>query len=189
MTPEGNEDQIHFLQDVMVELGQLIEDRRATDYPPNCQYTLSSPALKNIRKCWGCFDYPRKSRQIDLASVEHPHYASLGACEDFTDDLISYCYIKQKTCDRPNRPYYLDCLLGIASGRNSEDLQTEVAKEESSGELSLKAIRAAYAFFNIDPETIEGDGYIAGVYKSRMDSAPRQKDEARWASSDESSYL
>lgn len=179
MTPQGNEDQIHFLEDVMFELGQLIEDRRETDLPQGFKHSVPSPALKSIQKCWGCWEYPRKSRQIDLASVEHPHYASLGACEDFTDDLISYCYIKQKSCDRPNRPYYLDCLLGIASGRNSVELQTEVAKEESSGELSLKTIRAAYAFFNLDPDTTEGDSHITGVYRSRIESAPRQKDEAR----------
>lgn len=179
MAPDGNDGQIHFLQDVVAELSQLIADRRETDIPPNYKYISPTPAIRDVQKCLGCWDYPRRSRQIDLASVEHPHYASLGACEDFTDDFIIYSYIKQKMCDEPNKPYYLDCLSGIATGRGSSDLQVEVAKEESSGELSLKAIHEAYRFFDFDSKTTEGDDHIAGVYRSRIESAPRQKDEAR----------
>jgi ubiquitin carboxyl-terminal hydrolase 25/28 len=47
------------------------------------------------------------------------------------------------------------------------------------GEHGLKEIEAAYKFLTLDPETKEGDDHIIGVYKSRIDAAPRQKDEAR----------
>lgn len=182
ITPNGNVEQTHFLQDVMDELSQIIEDRRRVEEPDSRFSYNSRSAMKRLQRSFGCWDYPRKSRghNDDDSNSEHPHYASLGACGDFTDDLIVYCYFKQKRCDEPNKPYYLDCLAGIATGRESSELQVEVAKEDSSGELRLQTIHDAYNFFSIDPSTSEGDTYILGVYRSRIDSAPRQKDEARY---------
>ena len=141
---------------------------------------IGVPALKDIERSLGCFDYPRRNRAtIDLTTEEHPHYASLGAVESFTDELLSWAYDRQCECDPKNKPYYLDCLTDIAKGRQSSDLETKVVISTSAGQHGLKEIEEAFRFFAIDPTTTEGDDYIIGVYSARIDSAPRQKDEAR----------
>jgi ubiquitin carboxyl-terminal hydrolase 25/28 len=137
------------------------------------------PALKDIERSLGCFDYPKRSRTVDLSIEEHPHYASLGAVDQFTDDFLGWAYDRQCECDPANKPYYLDCLADIAKGRESSDLETKVVMATSAGEHGLKEIEAAFKFFALDPATSEGDDHIIGVYTARIDSAPRQKDEAR----------
>lgn len=73
----------------------------------------------------------------------------------------------------------MDCLEDLAKGRDSSDLQVKVAMAQSAGEVGQNAIEEAYRFFALDPSNNEGDDHIIGLYKSRIDSAPRQKDEAR----------
>ena len=135
--------------------------------------------MKDIERSLGYFDYPTRSRTVDLSTEEHPYYLSLGAVDNFTDDLLGWAYDRQCECDPPNKPYYLDCLEDLAKGRNSSDLQVKVAMAQSAGEVGLNAIVEAYRYFALDPSTTEGDDHIIGLYKSRIDSAPRQKDEAR----------
>jgi ubiquitin carboxyl-terminal hydrolase 25 len=137
------------------------------------------PALKDIEKSLGCFDYPKRNRMVDLSRDEHPCYISLGAVEDFTDKYLEWAYERQCECDPANKPYYLDCLADLANGRQSADLQMRVVMATSAGELGLKAIEDSYRYFNLDPDSVEGDDHIMGLYKSRIESAPRQKDEAR----------
>jgi ubiquitin carboxyl-terminal hydrolase 25/28 len=137
------------------------------------------PALKYIERSLACFDYPTRSRTIDVSADEHPHYLSLGAVENFTDTLLEWAYDRQCQCDPVNKAYYLDCLNGIALGRGSSDLQMKVVMATSAGEHGLKAIEDSYKFFGLTSETAEGDDHVMGLYKSRIESAPRQKDEAR----------
>lgn len=118
---------------------------------------------------------------MDLTSPEHPYYASLGAVSQFTDDLLGFAYRQQRACDPLNKPYYLDCLLDIARGRNSSDLQIIVAEAQSVGELGQQEIENAYKFFTLDPANTEGDDHIIGVYKSRIEASPLQKDDAKKA--------
>ena len=142
--------------------------------------SIGVPALKDIERSLGCFDYPRRDRAtVDLTSEEHPYYASLGAVESFTDSLLIWAYDRQCECDPENRPYYLDCLTDLAKGRQSSDLETKVVIATSAGQHGLKEIEEAFNFFSLDPATTEGDDHIIGVYYSRIESAPRQKDEAR----------
>ena len=136
-------------------------------------------ALKDIERSLGYHDYPRRSRTIDLSTEEHPYYYSLGAVDDFTDDLLSWAYDRQCACDPSNKPYYLDCLQDLSNGRRSSDLQMKVVMATSAGEYGLKATEDAYNFFQLSPDTKEGDDYIMGLYKSRIVSAPRQKEEAK----------
>jgi ubiquitin carboxyl-terminal hydrolase 25 len=49
----------------------------------------------------------------------------------------------------------------------------------SLGEHTLIEVEDAYRFFAINPETKEGDDHIIGLYESRIESAPKQKDQAR----------
>jgi ubiquitin carboxyl-terminal hydrolase 25 len=167
----------NFIDDAMIELDTIIADLPAGGQTKVIHVPV--PALKDIERSLGCFECPKKSRTVDLATEEHPHYASLGAVDQFTDDLLSWAYDRQCECDPANKPYYLDCLADIAAGRKSSDLETKVVIATSAGEHGLKEIEAAFKFFALDPSTTEGDDHIIGVYTTRIDSAPRQKDEAR----------
>lgn len=140
------------------------------------------PATNDIYNTLGCLGYIKGSRTIinlEEQEHEHPHYAGLGAVNDFSDDLIAFAYDRQRDCDPQNKPYYLECLQGIGQGRESEDLQAKSVMAISMGEHTLKDIENAYKFFAINPDTAGGDDYIVGLYKSRIESAPRQKEEAR----------
>lgn len=135
--------------------------------------------MKDIKRSLGFYGYPTNSRNVDLSVEPHPHYASLGALDNFADELLIWAYDRQCECDPRNRPYYLDCLSGLASGRDSVDLQTKVVMATSAGEYGLKEIEDAYKFFILDPNDNLTDDHIIGNYISRIESAPRQKDEAR----------
>lgn len=137
------------------------------------------PALTDIKRSLGCHEYLTRSRTIEVDSTEHPYLASLGALENFTDDVLGWAYDRQRACDPDNKAYYLDCLTGIANGRGSSDLQMKVVMATSAGEHGLKAIQAAYQFFALNPDDVQGDDHIMGLYKSLIESAPRQKEEAK----------
>jgi ubiquitin carboxyl-terminal hydrolase 25/28 len=164
----------------LIEIDTIL-DEQYTSNPQNKAKPIYNPepALKDIERSFGCLDYPKRSRTVDLSSEEHPHYASLGAVDQFTDELLSWAYDRQCECDPANKPYYLDCLADIAKGRQSSDLETKVVMATSAGQHGLKEIEDAYRFFALDPATVEGDDYIIGVYATRVEAAPRQKDEAR----------
>lgn len=101
---------------------------------------------------------------------------------DFHDDLISFAYERQIACDISNSPYYLECLQGIANGRNSEDLQTKVAIEASSGKVSVHDIREAYKSFGLDMQSIfHDDDTIIGTFQSRVADSPVQEPDLRRA--------
>lgn len=81
-------------------------------------------------------------------------YAGLGSIEDFHDDLITFAYDRQILTDPYNTPYYLECLQGIAAGRNSEDLRTKAAIEASSDKISFSDIRAAFKSLGLTAERL-----------------------------------
>lgn len=162
-----------FIEDVLCEIDMLIYESNPR---VDIQYQL---ALKDIERSLGCFEYPTRSRTVDLSRDEHPCYISLGAVDDFTDTLLIWAYDRQCLCDPENKPYYLDCLSDLARGRGSPDLEIRVALAASAGELSWKDIEHAYKFFNLEVEYVESDNHIIGIYNSRIASAPRQKDEAK----------
>jgi ubiquitin carboxyl-terminal hydrolase 25/28 len=170
-----------FFEDVLIEI-----ELHMTDRPKTEQQALNArpihravPALKDIERSLGYFNYPTRSRTIDLSKEEHPYYFSLGAVDNFTDELLIWAYDRQCECDPSNKPYYLDCLQDLAAGRESSDLQTKVVMATSAGQHGLKAIEEAYKYFSLSPDTKEADDHIMGLYKSRIMSAPRQKDEAK----------
>jgi ubiquitin carboxyl-terminal hydrolase 25/28 len=167
----------NFIEDVLYEIDVLIVTRPSDEGPRAIVHHM--PALKDIERSLGCFDYPTRSRTVDLSRDEHPCYISLGAVDNFTDGLLNWAYDRQCACDPSNKPYYLDCLADLATGRESSDLQMKVVMATSAGELGQKAIEGSYRYFNLDPDSVEGDDHIMGLYKSRIESAPRQKDEAR----------
>jgi ubiquitin carboxyl-terminal hydrolase 25/28 len=170
----------HFIDDVIFEIDVILEELSTADQRNQTRIIHAPvPALRDIERSLGYFDYPTRSRTVDLSQDEHPYYASLGAVDQFTDELLSWAYDRQCECDPTNRPYYLDCLADLAKGRNSSDLETKVVMATSAGQHGLKEIEDAFKFFALDPATQEGDDHIIGVYSARIDSAPRQKDEAR----------
>lgn len=170
-----------FFEDVLLELEFKIAARPTTEQQAgNTQVNLRPvPALKDIQRSLACFDYPTKSRIIDLDTEEHPYYASLGAVENFTDELLGWAYDRQCQTNPKFKPYYLDCLTDLARGRQSSDLDTKVAIAMSAGEYGQKAIDKAYEYFQLPSNCKEEDEHIMGLYKSRIESAPRQKEEAK----------
>jgi ubiquitin carboxyl-terminal hydrolase 25 len=176
----------HFLEDVIYELSERISEG-SPNYVQQAQgrgLTFNHnpiPAMNDIYSTLGCSDYLKASRMVNLEEQEHehPHYAGLGAVNDFTDDLVAFAYDRQRDCDPANRPYYLECLQGIANGRQSAELQEKSVIAISMGENTLTEIDNAYKFFAIHPDTQDGDDYIIGVYQSRIEAAPLQKEEAR----------
>lgn len=141
--------------------------------------TIPMSAMKDIARSLGYWQYPTHSRTVDLSMEPHPHYASLGVIDNFTDEMLMWAYDRQCECDSHNKPYYLDCLKGFADGRQSSDLQTKYVMATSAGEYGLKEIEDAYRFFALDIKSTLTDDVIIGNYQSRIESAPRQKDEAR----------
>jgi ubiquitin carboxyl-terminal hydrolase 25/28 len=96
--------------------------------------------------------------------------------------LIVFAYERQIESDADNAPYYLECLQGIAKGRDSEELQTKAAIEASSGKISLADVRDAYRSFGLEfPGAGYDDDTIVGNFQSRVADAPRQEPELRRA--------
>ncbi|KAI4282274.1 MAG: hypothetical protein L6R35_005449, partial [Caloplaca aegaea] len=111
---------------------------------------------------------------------------ALGTAEwaklDFHDDLIKFSYERQLVVDPDNVPYYLESLQTIADGRKSEDLQTLVAIEASSGKVSAQDVRDAYKLLDLDVASAYLDeDVIIGTFQSRVADAPRQEAELRRA--------
>ena len=176
----------HFLEDVVYELSERISEGTANNVQQaqgrRTTVTYNPiPAMNDIYSTLNCLDYLRASRIVNLEEQEqeHPHYPGLGAVNDFTDDLVAFAYDRQRDCDPVNKPYYLECLQGIANGRHSAELQEKCVIAISMGENTLSEIYNAYKFLAINPETKDGDEYIIGVYQSRIEAAPLQKEEAR----------
>ncbi|CZS95108.1 related to UBP2 Ubiquitin-specific proteinase [Rhynchosporium agropyri] len=171
-----------YINDVIFEIDVLYQNLPQTEQNhPGFEkvYIRPVPALKDIERSLGCFDYPMISRTIDIDSQEHPYYKSLGAVETFTDDYLSWAYDRQCSSDPANKPYYFDCLEDLANGRKSSDLQMKVTIAVSLGEYGLKQLEDSFKFFGLDADTKEGDDHIMGLFKSRVASAPRQKEEAK----------
>ena len=172
-----------FIEDVICELSERITEGQPMEVahlPARYVYN-PLPATNDIYNTLGCLGYIKGSRTfINLEEEhEHPHYAGLGAVKDFSDALIAFAYERQRNSDPQNSPYYLECLQGIAQGRESVDLQEKSVMAISMGEHTLKDIENAYKFFTISSDTAGGDDHIIGLYKSRIEVAPRQKEEAR----------
>lgn len=179
--PVVTESNVEYLNDVIFEIDVLLQAYPQADQNSNYLKFIVTPVpvLKDLQKTLGCYDYPMVSRTIDLVTEEHPYYKSLGAVETFTDAYLSWAYDRQCACDPANKPYYFDCLEDLAKGRESPDLQVKVTMAISLGEYGLKQLEDSFKFFGLDPASKEGDDHIMGVFKSRIASAPRQKQEAK----------
>ncbi|KAI9844919.1 MAG: ubiquitin-specific protease ubp2 [Sclerophora amabilis] len=183
--PEYNGDPSKLVDDVEKELMLLICSRPwAEQTKARIQATFRPlPSTKEFERLLGCIDYGRvlgARRTVDLTSDEHPCCASLGARADFSDELLTFAFQRQRACHPVDAPYYLGCLQELASLRNSEKLGTEVAMMESAGEISSRDIDRAYQYFQISPlQTGLEDEFIIGTFKSRVADAPRHEAEAR----------
>ncbi|TQS37626.1 hypothetical protein Golomagni_01894 [Golovinomyces magnicellulatus] len=142
-------------------------------------FSLAVPAIKQIKIILGFASFQEKKKIFDANTEEHPYYASLGAVEDFTDELLCWAYDRQCECDPTNKPYYFDCLEDLARGRDSYYLQTKLVVATSAGGYGNKAIEEAYSYFRLHSSTNESDELIMSLYKSRVNSEPSQKNHAR----------
>ncbi|KAL8853990.1 MAG: hypothetical protein Q9221_001113 [Calogaya cf. arnoldii] len=171
------------LEDVEKELLALLlqrpdDEKRAS----KVQYPLTS-APQRLAKALGTENCEIALYQGTVShEVEHPFYPTLGAKLDFHDDLIKLAYERQLISDPEGTPYYLEALQGIAHGRKSEDLQTSVAIEASSGKVSAQDIRSAYLALGLDlGSDYLDDDHIIGTFQSRAADSPRQEPELRRA--------
>ncbi|KFX96565.1 hypothetical protein O988_05251 [Pseudogymnoascus sp. VKM F-3808] len=171
----------NFVEDVLCEVSQRLADRPPEELKQGNSQILYNPlsALKDLHIALGFLNFATDSRVVNLEAIEHPHYASLGAVSSFSDELIFFAYSRQRDCDPSNKPYYLECLQGIGKGRGSPFLEEEFVKIVSLGENTLSEIDEAYRFFALNPAVDHGDDHIIGVYKSRIENAPVQKDAAK----------
>ncbi|KAI9052485.1 hypothetical protein LZ554_003829 [Drepanopeziza brunnea f. sp. 'monogermtubi'] len=178
--PIITDDNRYFIDDVIFELDTILGQLPQADQMAVAMNFIARPvpAMKDIERSLGCADYPTKSREIDLSTEEHPWFRNLGAVDNFTDELIIWAYDRQCECDPRNKPYYLDCLEGIAQGRQSSDLELKFTMAVSVGEFGLAKLEDAYKYFGLTPGTKEGDDHVMGLYKSRIASAPKQKNDA-----------
>ena len=137
------------------------------------------PAMGEVLACRDYRTTPR-SRHADLTVDEHPFYASLGALADFHDDLLAFAYDCQITNDPESVPYYLECLQVLAGGRESEELQTKAAIEQTRGRASFKDIRHAYFSLGLNAQDPDlSDDTIIGSFKARIVDAPKQETQLR----------
>ena len=98
-----------------------------------------------------------------------------------SDLHINFAYDRQVAVDPANTAYYLECLQGLAEGRNSDELATKAAVEASKGTISTSDIRKAYKYLGLDGSYLDDDTII-GVFRSRLsDAPPYQEDEYREA--------
>ena len=143
---------------------------------------LTRLTKKSIRTCLLHMIPSERGRAILTCFLVRRFYPSLGAKLDFHDDLIGFSYQRQLLSDPEGAPYYLEALQGIADGRKSEDLQTYVAIEASSGKVSAQDIRKAYNALGLEigSEYLDDD-HIIGTFQSRAADSPRQEPELRRA--------
>ncbi|RKF56885.1 Ubiquitin carboxyl-terminal hydrolase 2 [Erysiphe neolycopersici] len=167
-----------FIQDVLDELTYRAHEKQFRPRDTS-QLAFAVPAINQIKIILGYANYVKRKTHFDAETEEHPYYASLGAVEDFTDELLAWAYDRQCECDPCNKPYYLDCLEGLARGRNSYHLQTKVAMATSTGDYGTNAIEEAYNYFELSSSSKDSDEYIISLYEARISLLPGQKEMAQ----------
>ena len=95
---------------------------------------------------------------------------------EFHDELIIFAYERQTEVDPQNTAYYLECLQGIARGRNSEDLDTKTIMEQTSDKVSKSDIRNAYKELGLPRDGVDEDT-ILGTFQARLADAPKHQEE------------
>lgn len=184
---EGPEKQDRFLQatnsamqmdDIVMECTILINRRPPIEWMSDVAHLRIEPALPEIRRIFHCQSYEKRlsRRTANLNDPVHPYYGILGACEDFSDRLLYFAFERQSTVDPSNRDYYLEKLKDIAIGRESIELNTQVAIVESQL-IPKPGHLAAYRYFNVQEDAEEGQ--ISAVFTARLEDSPRQEQESR----------
>ncbi|KAL6705299.1 ubiquitin-specific protease ubp2 [Coniothyrium glycines] len=177
------------IEDARYELNTIIlqipENERSS---PPCRHQAMYPAPSRgeLERALACRDYPKKLGRTETRSTnyeeDHPYYASLGVVGDFSDALVLFAYSRQATEDFDNQSYYFECLQDLATGRDSFELQTQVASLASQGLTTKRDADAAYRFFGIDPAHahVIVDEHIIGSYKARLaDISPAMVEETK----------
>ncbi|KAF2085319.1 cysteine proteinase [Saccharata proteae CBS 121410] len=141
-------------------------------------------AREEIQRVLGSLKYDRKSRTLNRDHSEpHPYYASLGAIEDFSDDLLGFAFDRQVATDPENTPYYFECLEGLAHGRNSESLDIKRVTLRSEGFFSRSDVTKACEYFGLGDVTFGRgvtDEEIINIFQLRLaDTTPGLHHEVR----------
>lgn len=170
------------LDDVKEELCVLMSKEPTEHIRSTKMIFQPVPVIPKMALALSCQGYKTNpgARTADLTVDEHPFYGGLGVMADFHDDLVGFAYDCQAASDARNVPYYLECLQVLGVGRESEELQTKAAIEQTKGRVSLKDVRMAYSKLGLnarDPHL--GDDMIIGTFQARLVDAPKQEAELR----------
>ena len=173
------------IEDVSTEVVILMAQQPDEDRRKEKMWFELESATPQFERLLGCKGYKTTpaSRTIDLSkTIEHPFYGCLGATENMHDELITFAYDRQTAVDPRNEPYYLECIQGLAKGRNSESLLTKSAIEESSGKYSAADVRDAHRSFGFEygADYLDDDTVI-GTFQARVSDAPKQEADLRRA--------
>ena len=173
------------IEDVETEVDILTAQQPDEDKRKEKVYCSLEPAMPQIERLLGCKGYKTTpaSRTVDLTkTIEHPFYGNLGATENMHDELIVFAYGRQLDVDPQNEPYYLECIQGLAEGRNSADLQLKAVMEVSAGKYSKKDVRDAHKSFGFEygADYLDDDTVI-GTFQARVSDAPKQEADLRHA--------
>ncbi|KAA8894285.1 hypothetical protein FN846DRAFT_786629 [Sphaerosporella brunnea] len=109
---------------------------------------------------------------------EHPYYAVLGLVPEVGDRIVSWAYNRQQELNPDDLPFYFECFKLLASGRNSEALQVEVATLQSQGAFTTSDLTEAYKALGINPNEPDEE-LIIGIFRSRLQDSPRQESSLR----------
>ncbi|KAK8186701.1 hypothetical protein BC567DRAFT_259913 [Phyllosticta citribraziliensis] len=171
------------LDDTMYELGSFMDlypkwlRDECKRYSPS-----STPARDFIERVLGCFNLPKHTIAARKTAAIHPYYIGLGALDTFADSLVIFAHSRQVQVDVRNKSYYLECLQEIAKTRESEELMTQCAVEESTGTVSRKDVAEALKYFDFDIADVDKleATHIIGSFRARLSDIPaRQVPEAR----------
>ncbi|KAG9192344.1 ubiquitin carboxyl-terminal hydrolase 25 [Alternaria panax] len=174
------------IEDARYELNTIILDMPESERV-GCRHQpmYPTPSRGDMERALACADYAKvKGRETRSTNHEedHPYYASLGAVGDFDDALILFAFSRQGAVDIENKAYYFECLQDLATGRQSDMLEMQVAMLASQGLTSKREAERAYQYFGIDPThaSVIGDDHIIGCFRSRLaDVSVIQAEEAR----------
>ncbi|KAK9465844.1 hypothetical protein V1512DRAFT_276956 [Lipomyces arxii] len=172
-TPESKQMR-KVLEDASMEIAILAWQETNNKENPY-QISIDSD-LQTVKRALKCADYPTIPRKITYIEPTSPIFlrcASLGAVPDFSDALLLQTFDRQNACDPSNAQYYLECLREISTTRQSEELQIRVVELQSMGALTRDDLKNAYKEIGIDdPEAVNDDSLILGIFKARLQDSP-----------------
>ncbi|KAJ5638100.1 hypothetical protein N7490_007979 [Penicillium lividum] len=171
-----------FIDDAILELICLINQRPASERRAIQPVALPPSAKDNIFQALEALDYPKSKRAHEFELPPAPFYEDLGTVEDMSSELIVKSYEHQVQADPSRAPLYLNCLKAIGTLRGREDweiINQAVQLAYSEGRYTEDDVTEAYRYFGLqrnDPNLTQEA--IIGKFYAFL-SSTNQETEAR----------